>query len=319
MVYNLANKRKSVLVTGASGFLGRELIELLIYRDDFMVLALTSSKERLTSFFGNTSSLECFNINEWKDKKLPWHKVDILIHCAFARGYRTDKEIAESLDFTNKLFLDAIENDVKNIINISSQGVYGQGSKPFWKEDNPVCPQDLYSFAKYASELLVSNIRKISNKKVNVTNLRLASLTGPKDNLHLEVISKFVIKALKSETINIIGGHQKFSYLDVRDASSAIISLLYTEPENWKEVYNLGSNQQHNIIEIASIVSEVAKKYTRKPVKIEVLKKDINLDVGMDSSLFYEDTGWKPQYNIKDIIVSLFDYFSDIIKNEDGD
>jgi nucleoside-diphosphate-sugar epimerase len=99
--------------------------------------------------------------------------------------------------------------------------------------------------------------------------------------------------------------------MDVRDAAAGIIALLKVDPTKWKEVYNLGNNHQYNIIEIANIVSDVAKDYLGKPVTIEIEENEISLDVGMDSCLFYEDTGWTPRYSIRDTIISLFDYLND--------
>jgi len=298
---------ESVLVTGAGGFLGGKLIKQLSLTTNYQIFVLTSNKEKVLARFSDVEQLSCFDIEEWKSGKLPWEKIGTLIHCAFARA-SSGQELAESLYFTNELFKEAVENKVPAIINISSRSVYGQSHKPLWDEITPVAPDSIYGFAKYSSELLTNNIRLISKSQTKTTNLRLASLSGGKEGLKLEVISKFVNHALKGEPIKIIGGTQAFSYLDVRDAAAGIIALLSVNPKEWREVYNLGSNQRCTIIEIANLVTEAAKRYTANPVKIEIEEKDIPLDVGMDSSLFYKDANWMPQYDMKATIESLFQY-----------
>lgn len=302
-------KMQTVLVTGAGGFLGGELIKQLSEKANYRIFALTTNKEKLMTRFCHIGKLTCIDMQDWKNGQLPWEKINTLIHCAFARGYLPVQEIAESLDFTNDLFIHAVETKVNNIINISSQGVYGQAKKPLWDEKTPVAPNSIYGFAKYSSELLTSNAKKLSQDQTNTTSLRLASLSGGKEGLRFEVISKFVNSALEGNPIKIIGGKQILSYLDVRDAAASIITLLSIDSGKWKEVYNLG-NIPYSIVEIASLVSEISKNYLEKPVKIEIEEQDISLDVGMDSSLFYKDTHWKPQYDMKALVESLFEYLN---------
>ncbi|WP_459201912.1 NAD-dependent epimerase/dehydratase family protein [Methanococcus sp. CF] len=304
--FDLTNE-KVVLITGAGGFLGSELIAQLSTKTNYKLMALTSEKEKLLNRFPYLD-LKIYENNEFEFGQIPWNNVDVIIHCAFARGYKSNQEIASSLKFTNCLFNNASVNGVSGIINISSQGVYGQEFPPLWKEDVMVSPDSIYAFAKYSSELLLENIALTGGNKTRCTNIRLSSLTGGNVGLKPELISKFVNNVLNSELIRIVGGKQVVSYLDVRDAADAIISLLSTDWSIWKQVYNLGSNQQYNIVEIGELVAEIGKKYTGKYTPINVDKKDVFLNVGMDSGLFYNDTGWMPKYDLESTINSLFEY-----------
>jgi len=299
------NYGKTILITGAGGLLGGELIRQLTCESDYKILALTSDKNKLMSRFPNVNQLECYSIDEFEDRKIHWGKVDILIHCAFAR-VSIGEELADSLNFAGKVFQIAHKERVSSIINISSKSVYGSKYKPLWVETTPVAPETLYAMAKYSSELLLRSIAS-KNNTTNFTNIRLDSLIG--EGLDIRVVSKFVQKCINNEVIKIIGGTQTFSYLDIRDAASGIISLISTEPAKWKEVYNLGSNKRYNIIEIANLVNDVAKDLINRSVKIQIEKEDIILDTGMDSSLFYNDTNWTPSYSMEDTIRRLYKYF----------
>lgn len=299
---------KNILLTGAGGFLGTELISQLLDLGKYKIFALTSNRKKLVDYFGVNKNLVIIELDLWNVEKVPWLEIDILIHCAFSRGYRSKNDIAESLKFTNELFMSASKMRIKAIVNISSQGVYGQYIAPLWYENTLVGPDTIYGFAKYASEIVCSNVKSISEGDTKITNLRLASLTGGNEGLKMEVISKFVDDALTSGNINIVGGSQIFSYMDVRDAASAIIKLISTDSLKWREIFNLGSNKYYNIIELANLVKIIGEKYSDKKIVINVEQKDINLHVGMDSSLFYENIEWNPKYDITDTIDSLFRY-----------
>ena len=305
------SEQKIILVTGAGGYLGGELVEQLLDLGRHQVLALTSNKEVPYSRFSKSETFSCYGMDEWTSDVLPWDQVDIIIHCAFARAYRPFVEIASSLKFTNDLFNFAAQHSTASIVNISSQGVYGQEYSPLWTEDTPVAPDSIYGFAKYSSELLLQNVLELSANNIYGTNIRLASLTGGKNGLKPEVISKFVTHAIRGENIRIIGGEQVFSYIDVRDAVSALISLIDIDAKKWKTTYNLGSNQRYTIVELADTVIKAAETYCLAPIQIEFERKDIRQDVGMDSSQFYCDMGWKPVHDMESTIASLFNYLRD--------
>ena len=298
-------KTQTVLITGAGGFLASELIKQLSETRDSQIMALTSNKDNLLRMFDFDKRILCFDIEDWKNMKLPWKKINTIVHCAFARtSYGGD--VAKSLNFTNELFQEALKEEVPSIINISSRSVYGQAQNTPWTEKTMVDPESLYALAKYSSEIITNNIGGFSKNKTRTTNIRLGSLIGNCSNQR--ITTKFVNNAIRNQTIQIVGGKQVFSYLDVRDAAAGIIALLSFDSSQWKKVYNLGSNDSYGIIEVANIVVETAKYYTNNQIKIEIDEKEIHLDAEMDSSLFYNDTQWEPRYKLKDTIESLFKY-----------
>ncbi len=298
-------KKETIMVTGAGGFLGRELLRQIMDNTDYNVIAITSQSAKLYGKFGE-KRLTCYDFSSIQNDDINWKDISIIVHSAFARS-GNGKELADSLEKTKDIVSRIGMEKGKGLVNISSQGVYGQTNKPLWRENIQVAPDSMYALAKYSSELITSSIKGNNFS----TNLRLPGLTGGQEGLRLEVVSKFVNRSINKETINIIGGKQVFSNMDVRDAVSGIIALIKTDPSIWKKVYNVGCNKRYSIMEIANIVREVAKDYGIDEVEIKIEKKDIYLDSGMDSSLFYQDTGWMPKYSMTDIVKSLFEYFYD--------
>lgn len=289
---------KSILLTGAGGFLGRQLLWQLKDEDDFYVYAITSNPERLKEII-SASNIKVVK----KGDDLDWKNVDIVIHSAFARS-GISSEYITSLEYSKDIFQNAVSNRVKAIINISSQSVYGNNQNIPWKEDAMLMPQDMYAMAKASSEIILNVLSEKSSTVA--TNLRLSSIM-----LNTRFVNVFVQNAIDYVPINIIGGTQQFSFMDIRDAASAIIELIRTSQTSWDKVYNLGTGKQNSIIEIADIIRDVAKSYVEKKVIINIEKKDIPPNSYMDIRKFTELTNWSAKYDICDMVKSQFEYLFD--------
>lgn len=288
----------NIVITGASGLLGTELINQL-QNTEHDIFALTSSKEALIGKWNENVQIN--SIEEWKNGDFSFEGKDVVIHCAFARAHKGGKEIANALVFTKNLFEDLKNKSAASLINISTQEVYGKKTPP-WKEKNGVEPNTTYGTAKYFTELLTN---EFASKSSSSTNIRLAGLLSV--NTNSRMVNKFVDNALRKEPIKILDGKLVFSQLEVRDAASGIMKLLKVPSEKWKSYYNLGYIRGYSIQEIASIVQETAKSYDKD---IEIIKShsDVMINADLDSSVLYEQIGWKPKYDMKSIVKSIFEY-----------
>ena len=122
------------------------------------------------------------------------------------------------------------------------------------------------------------------------------------------LVNKFVQNAIEGKPINITGGDQQFSQLYVQDASDGIIALLNTPVQNRKPLYNLGYLKSYNIIEIANVVSKVAKDLNLPDVKISLTRTDSNVFAELDSSDFFKDINWKPQFDMERVVREIFEF-----------
>jgi nucleoside-diphosphate-sugar epimerase/carbamoylphosphate synthase large subunit len=300
---------KKILITGATGFLGRNLItKLLNQNTSFTIIALVRDKEQAKLLL--PKKIQIFDEDDLEMGKLSFGNIDVLLHLGFSRPHKGHMEIAQSLAFTGKIFRRAITNQVGNIINISSQGVYGQNCLPPWHEEKTkAAPNTPYSSAKYSTEIMLTEISH-QHKQIHATSLRLAGIVGgAKGLVNIDLVSKFVQNVKNEKNIKVIGGMQEIERLDIRDAVVGIISLLKTPSHNWKSVYNLGSNKPIKLLDLAQEIIKIGKIYkVDNPSKIDFEEKEIDLKFGMDSTLFINDTGWKPEYSIQDTIHSLFNY-----------
>ncbi|NLN96062.1 MAG: NAD(P)-dependent oxidoreductase [Bacteroidales bacterium] len=287
-----------ILISGAGGYLGTEIIKQLVKTEN-KIYALTSNKVKIEERFG--SSVIGLSNDELFAEKSFLSEIDIIVHCAFARGHKKGKEIAKSLLFTTNLFDNVAKNEKTGIINISTQEVYGKIQAP-WNEIMEAEPVTVYGTVKYFSELYLKKISENSN--IAFTNLRLAGLIGV--GADTRMVSKFVDSALKGDPIKISNNNLLFSQLDIHDAAAGIIALLNIPFKNWKQIYNLGYLKSYTIKEIAETVKQVAKDYH---IDVEIKKEpsDAILYAELDSTKLYQDTKWQPQYNMEQIVRSIFE------------
>lgn len=244
---SIMSSKKTIIITGASGYIG-STIAIRAIEAGFCVIAATSSPDSLKEKLGERDNLKIIDNSCILQEKLP--KADVMIHCAFSRRYNSNADVASSLDFAKNAFSAAVKSKAALIINISSQGVYGdmQGCRDEKTSPSPTMP---YTMAKYASEVILRTV--CENTKTHFTNLRMDSIAGNQKITH-----SFIEQAMEKGVINIVGGEQRFSFLDVEDAVSAIITAAGMPPAAVKPIYNIGWNEKrYKIGELADIAADV--------------------------------------------------------------
>ncbi len=284
---------RTVLVTGATGFLGQSVVCELLKNEGFNVIAIGGRPEDKVNPLPEHSRLKFLHLDKLFTE--PFDDVGTVINCAFTRS-NDAALLAQAFDFTEKLIkrLEALK--VKSVINMSTQGVYkrlpvGELSA----EDSLIEPVDLYSIAKYASEKLFA-VSAIPH----VTNVRLASLMMPQRFLYF-----FVQKALKKEPLIVTAPNQYAALLDVTDAASGLAALALMNSEERADIYNLGIGTQYSLLEYAESVQRIGQRLGYN-VSFDVADNGSVVCAGMDCSKLMKDTGWKPVYLKDEMIINLY-------------
>lgn len=299
--------RRTILITGAGGYLGHELINQLLHNGD-AVLASTSNPPKLHEDFLYHESLKCISRQELLTNGAHWSGIYAVVHLAFARRFRPNCEIADSIQYSRRVFELVKEQKVPRLINISSQSVYGNAEE-LRTENTVISPEMIYSMAKYAGEVVLDCIFQNCDTTAT-TNIRLDPIAQNQN-----LLPRLIEQALEKGELNLVGGGQIFSLLDIRDAAAAFIALLNTPAETWKGVYNVGCNNTvYTLVELADVVARVAQKHNAGTVKIGLKSEDIRTYGGMDSTLFTADTGWLPRYSIEDIIERSVEEYLDRVR-----
>jgi dTDP-glucose 4,6-dehydratase len=241
-----------VLVTGAAGFIGSNLVHLLVReRPDWSIIALD-----LLTYAGNLSNLEPVLGSSSKvtfckadicnqdeiSELFAREKFEIVFH--LAAESHVDRSIISSIEFvkTNvfgtQVLLDAArQSGVKRFVHISTDEVYGSlGPTGAFLETTPLDPTSPYSASKASSDLMVLAAHKTHGLNACVT--RCTNNFGPY-HFPEKLIPLFITNAMENKKLPLYGdGMNVRSWLYVTDHCEAL--LMVAEKGRAGEVYNIG-------------------------------------------------------------------------------
>lgn len=295
-----------IIISGASGFLGRNLVDKILKETNFCVVALTSNpKAFVDSAYLYNKRLKIIYKDDYEN--INWAELDVFINCAFPRD-NDGSQLAEGLLYLSKIFESAKEGGVKSVINISSQSVYSQFRTFPAKEDTTINLESKYAVAKYATEIMFNQVFK----DVPHTNLRLASLIGP--SFDQRVTNKLIYQVMQGKDLEIEGGNQTFGFFDIRDAVDGILCLIKSNSENWRTIYNFGTNNSCTLEQISKCICIHYNMIFDSDITYKLkITEDMPTNSSLDCSLFFRDFNWKPKLTMKD---SLEYIFNEVIDNK---
>lgn len=291
----MRRKMKRVIISGAGGFLGKHLIQEAL-KQDISVFAITSHPDAL-SF----RDIEIIETDRFLSEGIALCDSDIFINCLFptnADGIR----MADGLSAVFQTISAAGKCNVGAFINISSQSVYPSKRTAPASEDTQLSLETPYAVGKYSSEAFCGEVFRGKP----FTNIRLASLIGV--GYEQRIINRMISQIIAGETLNVIGGMQRYGFLDVRDAAAGIIRMIKTDPDKWKKVYNLGPTGSYTLLELAEIIVQRMREYGFD-ADYNISEGADNRNSAIDASLFMRDLDWRPEISVQQTV-------DDIIQNK---
>lgn len=259
----------SVLVTGGAGFIGSHIAkQLLISNYEVVILDDLSGGFRRNipqgAIFIEGSILD----NECIEVLFKKYKFNYVFHLAayaaeglshFIRNYNYTNNIIGSVNLINA----AVRHKVERFVFTSSIAVYGSGQTPFSEETVPA-PEDPYGIAKYAVELDLQAAHEQFG--LDFTIFRPHNVYGIGQNLsdpYRNVIGIFMRQIKNKESLSIFGeGNQTRAFTFIDEISSSIANCLEL-PETKNEIYNLGSDHNISINELATLLLSITKSDTQ--------------------------------------------------------
>lgn len=328
--YNVDLEGKTVLVTGAAGFIGSNLVKRL-FRDykDIKVVGIDSvtdyydvniKYERLKEIeslnrdwtFVKASIADRDVVNDLFDK----YRFSIVVNLAAQAGVRYSITNPDAYIESNLIgFYNILEacrhHEVEHLVYASSSSVYGSNKKvPYSTDDKVDNPVSLYAATKKSNELMAHAYSKLYN--IPSTGLRFFTVYGPAGRPDMAYFG-FTDKLVKGETIKIFNyGNCKRDFTYVDDIVEGVVRVMQHAPEKKTgedglpippyKVYNIGNNHPESLLEFVNILQE-------ELVRAGVLPQDYDFDAHKelvpmqpgdvpvtyaDTSALEEDFGFKP-------------------------
>ncbi|CDA87577.1 MULTISPECIES: NAD-dependent epimerase/dehydratase family protein [Bacteroides] len=232
---------KTILLTGGSGFIGRNIHESFLV-DKYNVLS--------------PSSLE-LNVADEKSVAdyLHKHTVDVVIHAAVKPSHRNAKDFSNIFYINTRMFfnLERYKEYFEKILVIGSGAIYdNRNYQPKMKEDSwkEHIPVDEHGYCKYVCEKVIAHCS-------NIYDLRVFGIFGKYEDYAIRFISNAICKVLFDLPISI-KQNRKFDYLYVNDFMPILDWFVQNEPKY--QAYNITPDSSISLYDLAVIVREVAGK-----------------------------------------------------------
>ena len=260
------------LITGGAGFIGSHLSEALLERG----ASVTVLDDLSTGCIGNIQHLRRhpnfhYVIENMLNRPLLAELVDeadFVFHLAAAVGVRLIIEspvrTIENNIRPTELLLELAAKKGRKVLITSTSEVYGKSLKvPFSEEDDLLIGPSTKGRWSYACSKAIDEFLALAywrERKLPTVIVRLFNTVGPRQaGQYGMVIPTFMRQALAGEPITVYGdGHQRRCFGWVGDVAKALISLMH-HPGAVGNIFNIGSNEEVSILELAERVAAVTR------------------------------------------------------------
>jgi len=322
---NLLDMSKRFLVTGGAGFIGSHLAELLVSRGN----AVTILDDLSTGRLENLAQLQVRNdvqiirdsVENERAVNIAMASCDAVYHLAAAVGVQLivnePVRTIRSIIHGTEVVLEAAQRFGRPVLITSSSEVYGKGTRvPFGEDDDVVVGPTrssrwCYAYSKGIDEFL--GLAYHRQHGLPVVIVRLFNTVGPRQvGMYGMVLPRFVSAALKNQPLQVYGdGKQTRCFCHVSDVVDACASLM-EKSQAVGQVFNLGSDEEVSIADLARRVIAACKSSSR----IEFISYDQAFGQGFDDmqrrvprlDKIRSVLDFRPRFNLDQIIQSVRDF-----------
>ena len=343
--YNVELDGKIVLVTGAAGFIGSNLVRRLFH--DFRNIKVIGI-DSITDYYDVNIKYE--RLKEIESLDRDWifvrasiadkdvverifseNKISVVVNLAAQAGVRYSITNPDAYVQSNLIgFYNILEacrhHEVEHLVYASSSSVYGSNKKvPYSIDDKVDNPVSLYAATKKSNELMAHAYSKLYN--IPSTGLRFFTVYGPAGRPDMAYFG-FTDKLVKGETIKIFNyGNCKRDFTYVDDIVEGVVRVMQHAPEKDNgedglpippyKVYNIGNSHPENLLEFVTILQEelVRAGVLSKDYDFESHKELVPMQPGdvpvtyADTTSLEQDFAFKPGTSLRDGLRNFAEWY----------
>ena len=345
--YNIDLAGKTVLVTGAAGFIGSNLAKRLLseYSDikvigfdsitDYYDVRLKEARLVELAAFGDRFVMYRENLADRTavDRVFAEHRPQVVVNLAAQAGVRYSITNPDAYIESNLIgFYNILEacrhNEVWHLVYASSSSVYGSNKKiPYSTDDKVDNPVSLYAATKKSNELMAHAYSKLYD--IPSTGLRFFTVYGPAGRPDMAYFG-FTDKLVRGESIKIFNyGNCKRDFTYVDDIVEGVMRVMRHAPERRTgddglpvppyKVYNIGNNQPENLLDFVTILQE-------ELVRAGVLPEDYDFEAHKelgpvqpgdvpvtfaDTTPLEQDFGYKPSTPLREGLRKFAEWYKE--------
>ena len=347
---NISLEGKTVLVTGAAGFIGSNLV-MRLFKDfkDIKVIGIDS----MTDYYDvslkqeRLSKIAALN-RDWVfikdsiankaciDKVFTEYKPAVVVNLAAQAGVRYSITNPDAYIESNIIgFYNILEacrhQPVEHLVYASSSSVYGSNKKvPYSTDDKVDNPVSLYAATKKSNELFAHCYSKLYN--IPSTGLRFFTVYGPAGRPDMAYFG-FTNKLREGKTIQIFNyGNCKRDFTYVDDIVEGVVRVMQHAPEKQTgedglpvppyKVYNIGNNSPENLLDFVTILQEelIAAGVLPADYDFEAHKELVPMQPGdvpityADTTPLEQDFGFRPSTPLRQGLRAFAQWYADYYK-----
>ena len=342
---------KTVLVTGAAGFIGSNLVLELIRTvgrikivgidnmNDYYDVSIKEYRLKKIKAAAENSEAEWVFIKgsiadrELIEKSFAEHGFDVVVNLAAQAGVRYSITNPDAYIESNLIgFYNILEacrhNPVEHLVYASSSSVYGSNKKiPYSTDDKVDNPVSLYAATKKSNELMAHAYSKLYN--IPSTGLRFFTVYGPAGRPDMAYFG-FTDKLRNGDKIQIFNfGNCKRDFTFVDDIVEGVKRIMQCAPEKENgedglpippyRVYNIGNNSPENLLDFVDILQQELIRAEVLPADydFEAHKQLVPMQAGdvpvtyADTSALERDFGFKPSTSLRDGLRKFAEWYKE--------